>query len=321
MEFSKDSIKINPESEIEKIVSFLKSELINKLRKKGIVVGLSGGVDSSVVLALCTKALGNKKVIALMLPEKDSSPDSLRLAKIVSDKLNVSYFVENITESLKALGCYSRRDEAVKKIFPEYNDMYKMKITVSKDSMGKGVLNLFNLSVISPEGTEKIKRIPADEYLQIVAASNLKQRCRMSMLYFYAEKNNYCVAGTGNKNEYQQGFFVKNGDGGVDIMPIGHLFKSQVYQLAEYLGIPEEILKRTPTSDTYSAEQTQEEFFFKVPFKISDPIALGMEMNVPVETIAAALELDLNFVKNVVTDLKNKIRTTEYLRYQPILFN
>lgn len=321
MKFSKDSIKINPESETEKIVSFLRSELINKLRKKGVVVGLSGGVDSSVVLALCVKALGNKKVIALMLPEKDSSPDSLRLAKIVSDKFNVSYFVENITESLKALGCYSRRDEAVKKIFPEYNDIYKMKITVSKDSTGKGVLNLFNLSVINPEGTEKIKRLPADEYLQIVAASNLKQRCRMSMLYYYAEKNNYCVTGTGNKNEYQQGFFVKNGDGGVDIMPIGHLFKSQVYQLAEYLGIPEEILKRTPTSDTYSAEQTQEEFFFKVPFKISDPIALGMEMNIPVETIAAALELDLNFVKNVVTDLKNKIRTTEYLRYQPILFN
>lgn len=320
MKFSKDSIKINPELETEKIVSRLKSELIQKLRKKGCVVGLSGGVDSSSVLALCVKALGSNKVVALMLPEKDSSPDSLKLAKTVADKFNVSYVVENITESLIAAGCYKRRDEAVKKIFPEYNETFKMKITVSKDSRGRGVLNLFNLTVISPEGIVNTKRLPAEEYLQIVAASNLKQRCRMSMLYYHAEKNNYCVTGTGNKNEYHQGFFVKNGDGGVDIMPIGHLFKSQVYQLAEYLGIPEEILKRTPTSDTYSAEQTQEEFFFKIPFRILDPIALGLEMNVPIEMIAAALELDPNYVKNVVDDLRNKIRTTEYLRYQPIIF-
>jgi NAD+ synthase len=320
MKFSKDAIKINPVSETEKIVLQLKSELINTLRKKGAVIGLSGGVDSSVVLALCVKALGNKKVIALMLPEKDSSPESLRLAKNVADKFGVSYFVENLTESLRALGCYKRRDDAVKRIFPEYDDKYKMKITVSKDDEDKGVLNLFNLSIISPDGEEKIKRLPATEFLQIVAASNLKQRCRMSILYYYAEKNNYCVTGTGNKNEYRQGFFVKNGDGGVDIMPIGHLYKSQVYQLAEYLGIPEEILRRTPTSDTYSAEQTQTEFFFKVPFEILDPIALGMEMEIPVEMIAEALELDLIFVKNVVNDLRNKIRTTEYLRYPPIIF-
>lgn len=320
MKFSKDSIKINPVSETERIVSQLKSGLINTLHKKGAVIGLSGGVDSSVVLALCVKALGNDKVIALMLPEKDSSTESLRLAKNVADKFGVPYFVENLTESLNALGCYKRRDDAVKKIFPQYDETYKMKITVSKDDKDKGIINLFNLSVISNDGEEKIKRLPANEFLQIVAASNLKQRCRMSMLYYYAEKNNYCVVGTGNKNEYRQGFFVKNGDGGVDIMPIGHLYKSQVYQIAEYLGIPEEILKRTPTSDTYSAEQTQTEFFFKVPFEILDPIALGVEMNTPVEMIAEVLELDPIFVKNVVNDLRNKIRTTEYLRYPPIIF-
>lgn len=320
MKFSKDSIKINPVSETERIVSQLKSGLINTLHKKGAVIGLSGGVDSSVVLALCVKALGNDKVIALMLPEKDSSTESLRLAKNVADKFGVPYFVENLTESLNALGCYKRRDDAVKKIFPQYDETYKMKITVSKDDKDKGIINLFNLSVISNDGEEKIKRLPANEFLQIVAASNLKQRCRMSMLYYYAEKNNYCVVGTGNKNEYRQGFFVKNGDGGVDIMPIGHLYKSQVYQIAEYLGIPEEILKRTPTSDTYSAEQTQTEFFFKVPFEILDPIALGVEMNAPVEMIAEVLELDPIFVKNVVNDLRNKIRTTEYLRYPPIIF-
>jgi NAD+ synthase len=319
MNFSKDAIKINPAEETERIVSRLRSTLID-FRKKGAVLGTSGGVDSSVVLALCTKAFSNKNVIALMLPEKDSSPDSLRLARIMAGKLGVTYYVEDLTNSLDALGCYKRRDEAVKNILPEYHAKYKMKITVSKNKKDKGTLNLFNLNIISPDGEEKIKRLPINEYLQIVAASNLKQRCRMSMLYYYAEKNNYCVIGTGNKNEYGQGFFVKNGDGGVDIMPISHLYKSQVYQLAEYLGIPEEIIRRVPTSDTYSAEQTQEEFFFKVPFNILDPIWLGMENNIPAETIANVLGLDASFVKNVIIDISNKIRTTEYLRHQPITF-
>jgi NAD+ synthase len=100
------------------------------------------------------------------------------------------------------------------------------------------------------------------EYLQIVAASNLKQRTRMSTLYYHAEMRNYAVIGTANKNEHDQGFFVKYGDGGVDIQPIAHLFKTQVYQLARYLGVPEEIQQRPPTTDTYSASCTQEEFSF-----------------------------------------------------------
>jgi len=318
MNFSRDLIRIDPACESERIISKIKTELIQEIRKKGAVIGVSGGIDSSVVLALCVKALGHKRVTVLMLPEKDSSPDSLRLAKDLAEKFDVGYHIEYITDSLNALGCYRRRDEAVRRLFPEYSDAYKMKITVSKDKGSKGSLNLFNLTVITPEGEEKIKRLPVNEYLQIVSASNLKQRCRMNMLYYHAEANNYCVVGTGNKNEYQQGFFVKHGDGGVDLMPIGHLFKSQVYQLAEYLGIPEEILQRTPTSDTYSAEQTQEEFFFKVPFKTLDPIWLGMELNIPSAEIAGALDLAPAFVDSVINDIKSKIRTTEYLRKSPI---
>ena len=321
MNFSKESIKIDPASETERIITRIKSELIQNIRKKGAVVGISGGVDSSVVLSLCVKALGNKRVTALMLPEKDSSPDSLNLAKMLAEKLGVNYHIEVITDSLDGLNCYQRRDEAVSRIFPEYDNSYKMKITVSKDKTGKGSLNLFNLTIISPEGEEMSRRLPLGEYLQIVAASNFKQRTRMSMLYYHAEANNYCVAGTGNKNEYQQGFFVKHGDGGVDIMPIGHLFKTQVYQLAEYLGVPEDIIERTPTSDTYSAEQTQEEFFFKAPFKVLDPIWLGMEMNIPPEDIARTLDLDPEYVQAVINDIRSKIRSTEYLRKSPVFFD
>jgi len=318
MKFTKDSIKIDPAIETERIISRLKEEIAFVLRKKGAVVGVSGGIDSSVVLALCVKAIGSEKVLSVMLPERDSSPDSLRLAKILTNKLNVSYVVEDISDALDGYGCYRRRDEAVKRIFPEYDKSYKMKISIPKNHEGKELLNFFNLSITSPDGKEKSARLPFNEYLQIVAASNFKQRTRMSMLYYHAEAKNYCVIGTGNKNEHEQGFFVKYGDDGVDIKPIAHLFKSQVYQLAKYLEIPEEIQKRIPTSDTYSAEQTQEEFFFKVPFEILDPIWFGWENGVSIEEISAALKLDENYVKNVIKDIQNKIRSTKYLRKNPI---
>jgi NAD+ synthase len=253
-----------------------------------------------------------------MLPERDSRPDSLHLAKILTNKLNGPYVVEDISDALDGFGCYRRRDEAVKRIFPEYDKSYKMKISIPKNQEGKELLNFFNLSITDINGKEKSIRLPFNEYLQIVAASNLKQRTRMSMLYYHAEAKNYCVTGTGNKNEHEQGFFVKYGDGGVDIRPIAHLFKSQVYQLAEYLEIPEVIQKRIPTSDTYSAEQTQEEFFFKIPFEILGPIWFDWENGVSSKEISAALKLDQHYVENVIKDIQNKIRSTEYLRQIPI---
>ena len=318
MKFTKELIKIDPAFEAERIIKTLKEEVAFRMRKKGAVIGVSGGIDSSVVLGLCVKAFGAERVFALMLPEKDSSPDSLILAKLLAEKFGIRYAVEEISGALDGFGCYRRRDEAVRKIFPEYDNSYKMKISIPKDDDKKGLLNFFQLTIISPDDEEKTKRLPLNEYLQIVASSNLKQRSRMSMLYYYAELKNYCVIGTGNKNEHEQGFFVKHGDGAADIKPISHLFKTQVYQLAGYLDIPGEIQERIPTTDTYSAEQTQEEFFFRMPFETLDRIWFGWENGYPSSEIAEALDLNETQVNLVIDDIKRKIKTTEYLRQEPI---
>lgn len=318
MAFEKDSILIDAKKEAERIINELRNIVAKKLHKRGAVVGVSGGIDSSVVLALCAIAFGPEKVLALMMPDKDSSPDSLNLAKKLVEKFNVPYLVEDITEAVNGFGAYKRRDEAVKKVFPEYNESYKMKIVLLKDDEAKGKLNVYYVTIISPDGEEKTARLPLAEYLQIVAASNFKQRSRTNFLYYHAEARNYAVIGTGNKNEHEQGFFVKYGDGGADVKPIAHLFKTQVYQLAEYLGVPEEIQKRAPTTDTYSAEQTQEEFFFRLPYSILDRIWYGWEKGFSSKDIADALNLTETQVDVVIKDIKQKIQTTEYLRMEPI---
>ena len=318
MNFTKDSINIDPAKEVEKITSKLKEDVAKKLKKRGAIVGISGGIDSSVVLALCAKTFGLDRVLGVMMPENDSNPDSLELAKKLSAKFNTKYVVENMTEALAGFGCYRRRDEAIKNVFPEFNNNYKAKITLPTNLLEKESLNVFQLTIISPDGKVKSERLPLKEYLQIVAASNFKQRSRMSMLYYHAEAKNYAVIGTGNKNEHEQGFFVKYGDGGADIKPIAHLFKTQVFQLADYLEVPEEIRKRTPTTDTYSAEQTQEEFFFRVPFGILDRVWFGWEQGVSSKKIAEALKLTEENVESIIHDTQRKIRTTEYLRMEPL---
>ena len=318
MRLSTNSIDINPKEESDKIISFIKKSTFNTLKKKGLVVGLSGGVDSAVVTALCINAIGKEKVIAVMMPEKDSNPESLVLAQQLSEILGIKYIVEDITEAVDGFGCYKRRDDAVKSLFPEYTRDYRMKISLPKDEKNTKKLNVFYLSIISPDGIEKKIRLPFKEYLQIVAASNIKQRSRMNMLYYHAESRNYAVAGTGNRNEHEQGFFVKYGDGGADLKPIAHLFKTQIYQLAEYLQIPEEIRNRIPTTDTYSAEQTQEEFFFKIPFDILDKVWYGLNNKIGSEEISRTLDLDIGFVENVINDIQHKIKSTEYLRMEPL---
>lgn len=316
MPFTKDSIRIDPAAETERIVTQLRRHVLQGMRRGGGVIGVSGGVDSAVAFALAVRAFGPNRVTAVMMPEKDSDPLSERLARELAAKFGVKPILEVITPALTGFGCYPRRDEAVRRLFPEYDAAlgYKMKITLPRDLLDQGTLNVFSVTVIAPDGREMSRPLPPAEFLQIVAASNFKQRTRMATLYYHAELRNYAVIGTANKNEHDQGFIVKYGDIGVDIATIAHLYKSQVYQLAEYLGVTDEIRKRTPTSDTYSAACDQQEFFFRLPFEMMDQLWYAQEHNVPVAEVAAVVGLTEAQVERAFADFKRKHRATEYLR-------
>jgi len=318
--FSKSILVIEDiKEECDILVSKLRENVFQRLRRKGGVVGISGGIDSSVCLALASRALGAGNVLGIMLPEKDSNPDSVRFGKLLADKLGVKAIVEDITGALQGFACYERRDESVKRVFPEYDPAtYKMKIGVRISGLYTNLPPLFSLTIVDNNGKEQTKRLPADEFLQIEAASNFKQRCRMAMLYYHSEKMHYAVIGTPNKHEVEQGFFVKFGDGGADVMPIAGLFKSQVYQMARYLGILQEIINRTPTTDTYSAEQTQEEFFYQLPFQQMDLLWYAYENHYDPGEVAPVMEMTTGQVKSVFVNFDRKIRTTEYLRMEPI---
>jgi NAD+ synthase len=318
--FNKDILIINNvKAECDKIIYKLKDNVFHRLHRMGGVVGISGGIDSSVTLALSACALDSDKVLGIMLPEKDSSPDSARLAQKVADKFSVNAITEDITAALQGFGCYHRRDEAVKRIFPEYDPSgYKMKIGIKNSGLYTNLPPVFSVTIIDRDGNEQSKRLPANEFKQIEAASNFKQRCRMSMLYYHAERLHYAVIGTPNKHEVKQGFFVKHGDGGADIMPIGHLYKTQVYQLARYLGVPQEIIDRTPTTDTYSAEQTQEEFFYQLPFHQMDLLWYAYENNYDPEEVALVMDKTAEEVRSIFINFERKNITTEYLRMGPI---
>lgn len=322
MKFGPHVLDIDPASETERIVSAMRQTLGRTLHKRGGVLGISGGVDSSVVLALSALAFGPEKVVPLILPERDSDPESEAFARKAANRYGVEPVLEVITPVLEGFGCYARRDEAIRRVFAEYDADagYKAKIVLPENMLEENTLNVPQLTIVTPHGEKKTRRIPLPEYLQVVAASNFKQRTRMSMIYYHAELRNYAVIGTANKNEHRQGFFVKYGDGGVDIRPIIHLYKTQIYQLAEYLEVPEEIRARTPTSDTYSAGQTQEEFFFRLPFRTMDMLWYAMEQDVPVAEAAESMGLSEQQVRHAFEDFTRKRRTTEYLRMAPIEF-
>jgi NAD+ synthase len=312
-------LDIDPAAETDRIVAWLRSSMAG-LHRTGAVLGISGGIDSSVCLALCVRAFGPKRVVSLLLPETDSDPVSEELGRMLAAHYGVTPILECVTPPLDGFRCYERRDEAIARVFPEFDARagYRAKIVLPPGLLDEGTLNVYSLTIVTPDGQEKSARLGPAEFAQIVASSNFKQRTRAAMLYHHAELRNYAVIGTPNKNEHDQGFFVKFGDGGADLMPIVHLYKTQVYQLARHLEVPEVIQRRTPTSDTYSAPSTQEEFFFRLPFETLDLLWYARENGYSAEETAAGLDMTPEQVANAFADFSRKKRSTEYLRTPPL---
>lgn len=318
MNFSKNALNIDAELETARLVRFIQQIVRQSLRRGG-VVGISGGVDSAVVFALTVRAFGPDNVVAVMMPDQDSDPLSEVYARELAAKFGVEPVLEDITPALTGFGCYARRDDAIRRVFPEYDAAkgWKAKIVLPQDLLDGGTLNVFSVAVIAPDGSEASHPLAPREMLEIVAATNLKQRSRMTTLYLHAEARQYAVIGTANKNEHAQGFFVKYGDSGVDLQPIAHLYKSQIYQLAKHLGVPESIQRRTPTTDTYSAPCDQQEFFFRLPFETLDLLSFAREHGFSAAETAVVMGLTEEQVQRVFDDLQRKQRTTQFLRMQP----
>jgi NAD+ synthase len=313
MEFRRNILVIDPERECNRICEFIKEQVFSRFRREGGVVGISGGIDSALTAALSVRALGKEKVVGILLPEKESNPISLTYGEILVKKLDIKSEKVDITSALESLGAYGRRDEIIKKIFPEYNSSYKIKIGLPQDLLVRDRLNYFSLKIIDPRGDEKRFRLSKDQLLGIIAATDMKQRTRMTQLYYYAEKNNYLVIGTTNYSEYAQGFYVKFGDGGVDLEPIAHLYKTQVYQLAEFLNVPEEIIRREPSPDTFSAVVSDQEFYFCMPYDLLDLLLFTQENKVPLDKVSKVLNLSEEQIKRAYRDFDQKRKASAHL--------
>ncbi|MGV3548714.1 NAD(+) synthase [Rhizobium sp.] len=312
-----DLLAFDHKAEIDRISVWMRAEL-RDFKKRGLVLGLSGGIDSSVCAALAVRALGAKNVLGIMMPEADSDPDSKRLAELLAASLGIECVEEDIAPALAAMGCYARRDGFIREVVADYGPDWKSKIVISDLAPGGG-FRLSSLVVEDPTGNRATHRLPLSTYLGIVAATSMKQRTRKQIEYFHADRLNFAVLGTPNLLEYDQGFFVKNGDGAADLKPIAHLYKSQVYALAATLDVPAEILGRPPTTDTYSLAQTQEEFYFSVPYGQMDLCLYGLNNDLPSATVAAAAGLTETQVDMVWRDIAAKRKSTSYLHAGPRL--
>lgn len=316
--FSADLLKIDYAREADSIAAVLCDHVLRRFKKKGLVVAMSGGIDSSVVTALAVHALGKERVFGLLMPERDSSSETLPLSTQLVRHLGIRSAHEDITRLLDAAGCYRRRDEAIRMVIPEYDAGWKSKIVLP------GVLDgdqyrIFSIVAESPAGERVETRLTLEAYLGIVAATNFKQRTRKMLEYYHADRLNYAVAGTPNRLEYDQGFFVKLGDGAADVKPIAHLYKTQVYEMARFLGLPEAICSRPPTTDTYSLPQSQEEFYFSLPYDRMDLVLYGKNHGYSAAEIAPTLGLRPEQVERVFRDIESKRRVAQYLHAAPVL--
>ena len=313
----KQLLPLDHDAEITRTTEKIRELMRQHLRRRGLVVAMSGGIDSSVCAALAVKALGPDKVFGLLMPERDSSSESVVKGKLLAEHLGIRHTVEDIAPTLEAIGCYRWRDDAIRAVFPAYGEGWKNKIVIAGGTAGQ--INHFKLVVQDPQGQLHEQRLGLREYLQIVAATNFKQRIRKTLEFFHADRLNYAVVGTPNRVEYDQGFFVKNGDGSADLKPIAHLYKSQVYALARHMGLPELICNATPTTDTYSLSQGQDEFYYALPYKEMDVALWHVNQGLPPAQLAECLGLSEQQAAYIHQDIDAKRRTTAPLHWSGLL--
>ena len=281
-------------------------------------MAVSGGIDSSVVAALAARALGKERVLALLLPERHSSEETLRFSRLITQHLGVEAVLEDISPILEAFGCYRRQEQAIRRVVPDYGPGCKSKIVLPSMLQGDQ-FRLFSVVVEYPDGRTTTKLLDLKSYQELLAATNFKQRTRKVLEYYHADRLNYAVAGTPNRLEYDQGFFVKLGDGAADLKPIAHLYKSQVYQMAEFLDLPTAIRARPPTTDTYSMPQSQEEFYFSLPYQKMDLALYGKNHSLEPGEVSEELGLSPEQTERVFRDIEAKRRVAHYLHAPPML--
>ena len=318
--FTAEALRIDPAAEVERIIGVMRTQLRSELRRRGLVLGVSGGIDSSVCAALAVRAVGPDRVFCIMMPETDSDPESTELGRLLVASLGCQSTVEDIGPMLAAMGCYRRRDEAIRMLVPEFGEGWGCKVVIANVLETDGFA-LSSLVVQAPDGRTQKLRMPADVYQAVTAATNMKQRTRKQIEYYHADRLNHAVIGTPNRLEYDQGFFVKNGDGAADLKPIAHLYKTQVYQLADYLGVPDAIRRRPPTTDTWSLPQSQEEFYFSLPYGPMDLCMYGLENGIAADEVAPAAGISPDAVRRVWADIESKRKATRYLHLPPLLAN
>lgn len=319
-QFNASVLDFDMDREVDRICKTLRHQIHNQLKRRGAIVAVSGGIDSSLVAGLVSKALGSKRVLALLLPERDSADETLDLSQSVADAFGIATERNDITPILDSLRCYERRDEAIRSVVPEFGPGYKSKIVLPAATENSSY-NIYSVVVQSPDGEQKKVRLTPSAYLGIVAATNFKQRVRKMLEYYHADRLNYVVAGTPNRLEYDQGFFVKTGDGAADVKPIAHLYKTQVYKLAEHIGVPAAVCSRPPTTDTYTLEQGQDEFYFALPHREMDLCLYAKNHAVPAAEVAPVVGLTPEQVEHVYVDIDKKRLTTRYLHAEPLLID
>lgn len=318
--FSGDVLKLDCEKEVAHITFRLRELLKQALKRRGFVVATSGGIDSSVTAALCVKAVGKEQVLTLQMPERHSAQETASLSALLAEHFGVESIAIDISNILEAVGFYEKYDAAIQSVIPEYGRGWKSKI-VLPDIVHQSTISFFSVVAQSPQGIIMKQRLPLKAYLETVAATNFKQRIRKMIEYYHADRLHYAVAGTPNRLEYDQGFFVKLGDGAADVKPIAHLYKTQVYQLAEFLDVPDIICQRPPTTDTYSLPQGQDEFYFSLPYDKMDLCLYAKNAHIPAQDVTDATGLTAEQVQRVFHDIDQKRSTTHYLHLHSLLIN